>query len=280
MIVSSRLRKLPISNHVILTILALSIILPIAILFFNSIKPRAEIGLNPLGFPNEIRLENYYDAFVKANYADVFLNSFILVTGTLSVCIPLSGLAAFSLAVLKSGKKLTATVGLYLLVGLSIPAQLYILPLFILWKFLHLNNSYIGLIIIYSALNAPFAVFLIRSYMVQLPAELFEAARVEGANNIQLFLKIAVPLSWPVFLTSSLVVGLAVWNEFLFAVTFIYDDSIKPISTILFAFSDRYKNDYTLVSASAVMMALPMVILFILFQRNFIVGLTSGSMKS
>ena len=116
--------------------------------------------------------------------------------------------------------------------------------------------------------------------MVQLPAELFEAARVEGANNFQLFLKIAVPLSWPVFLTSSLVVGLAVWNEFLFAVTFIYDDSIKPISTILFSFSDRYKNDYTLVSASAVMMALPMVILFILFQRNFIVGLTSGSMKS
>ncbi len=276
----SRLKKFPIANHVILSILALIIILPVTILLFNSVKPKAEIGINPLGFPHEMRFQNYSDAFVKANYAKVFFNSFILVVGTLFLCIPLSGAAAFSLAVMKSGKRLTPLVGLYLLVGLSIPAQLYILPLFILWKFLHLNNSFLGLIIIYTALNAPFAVFLIRSYMLQLPQELFEAARIEGASNIQLFIKIAVPLSWPVFLTSGLIVALAVWNEFLFAVTFIYDDSIKPISTILFAFSDRFKNDYALISASAVMMALPMIILFVLFQRNFIVGLTSGSMKS
>ena len=148
-----------------------------------------------------------------------------------------------------------------------------------MWKFIHLNNTYLGLIIIYSALNSPFAVFLIRSYMLQLPKELFEAAKIEGANNLQLFTKIALPLSWPVFLTASLVVGLAVWNEFLFAITFIYDDSIKPMASILFSFSSRFNRDYSLISAAAVMMALPMAILFLLFQRHFIAGLTNGSSK-
>ncbi len=266
-------------NHMILILLSLSIILPIAVLFFNSIKPHVELGTNPLGFPSEIRLMNYYDAFVKGNYARVFLNSSILVLGTLFVCIPLSGLAAFSLAILSPKGSTTVVIGLYLLVGLSIPAQLYILPLFIMWKYLHLNNSYLGLIIIYSALNAPFAVFLMRSYMIQLPIELFDAAKIDGAGPLKLFTSIAVPLSWPVFLTSGLIVGLAVWNEFLFAITFIYDDSIKPMATILFSFSNRFRNDYTLISAAAIMMALPMAILFILFQKRFISGLTSGGLK-
>ena len=266
-------------NHVILILLSLSIILPLLVLFFNSIKPQAELGINPLGFPSEVRLMNYYDAFVKGNYARVFLNSLTLVVGTLLICLPLSGLAAFSLAILNPKGSATTVIGLYLLVGLSIPAQLFILPLFILWKFLYLNNTYVGLILIYSALNAPFAVFLIRSYMIQLPVELFEAARIDGAGPLKLFFSIAVPLSWPVFLTSGLIVALAVWNEFLFAVTFIYDDSIKPIATILYSFQSVYRNEYTLVSAAAVMMALPMAILFILFQRSFISGLTSGGLK-
>ena len=168
---------------------------------------------------------------------------------------------------------------IYLLVGISIPAQMFILPLFLLWKNLGLMNTHIGLIIIYSGLNAPFATFLIRSYMIQLPSELFDAAKIDGANTLQLFVKIALPLSWPVFLTTGLVVGLAVWNEFLFALTFMQDEASKPIATILFAFQSRFENDWGLVSASAFMMVAPVAILFMLFQRKFIAGLTSGASK-
>ena len=168
---------------------------------------------------------------------------------------------------------------IYLLVGISIPAQMFILPLFLMWKNLNLIDTHIGLIIIYSGLNAPFATFLIRSYMIQLPEELFDAARIDGANPFQLFAKIAVPLSWPVFLTAGLIVGLAVWNEFLFALTFMQDENSKPISTILFAFQTRFENNWGLVSASAVMMVAPVAILFMIFQRRFIAGLTSGGLK-
>ena len=266
-------------NHFVLMLLALSIILPILILFFNSLKPQSELLTNPLGAPMTLRFTNYYDAFVFGNYSRIMLNSLYFVVGTLVVCLPLSALASFSLAILSPRGKLTTSIAVYLLIGLSIPAQLYIIPLFILWKNLYLTNTYIGLIIIYSALNAPFAVFLMRSYMIQLPKELFEAAKVDGASTFELFYKIAIPLSWPVFLTSGLIVGLAVWNEFLFAVTFIQDENFKPISTILFSFSDKYAHDYSLISAASIMMAAPIGILFILFQRNFIAGLTSGGLK-
>jgi len=266
-------------NHLILMILAMTIILPLLVLLFNSVKPQSEFATNPLGFPNEIRLMNYYDAWVIGGYARIFLNSFILVAGTLIVNLTLSGMAAFSLAVLNPRGKMTIVLGIYLLVGISIPAQMFILPLFILWKNLYLTNTRIGLIIIYSALNAPFAVFLIRSYMIQLPSELFEAAKIDGANTLQLFYKIALPLSWPVFLTTGLVVGLAVWNEFLFALTFMQTEAYKPISTILFAFQSRFENDYSLVSAASIMVAAPIAILFMFFQRKFIAGLTGGGLK-
>ena len=268
-----------ISNHIILMVLALTIILPIMVLVFNSIKPDEEFGINPLGFPETVRVMNYYDAFVIGNYAQVMMNSLLLVTGTLIMCLTFSSMAAFSLAVLNPNGKATILIGIYLLVGLSIPAQLFILPLFIIWKNLHLNNTFIGLILIYSALNAPFAVFLIRSYMVQLPRELFEAAIVEGASTFQLFTRVALPLSWPVFLTTGLVVSLAVWNEFLFAVTFIHNEEFKPISTILYSFQNRREENYALISAASIMMAAPLAILFILFQRNFIAGVTSGGTK-
>ena len=101
----------------------------------------------------------------------------------------------------------------------------------------------------------------------------------DGANTLQLFLRVALPLSWPVILTAGLIISLAVWNEFLFALTFISEEGFKPMATILFAFQWRFENNYALQSASAIMMVAPVAVLFILFQRRFISGLTSGGLK-
>ena len=277
MIVAKYRKSELISNYTILTILALTCILPILLLFFNSIKPQEEFGINPLGFPNTVRFANFVDAWFIGEYAQIFLNSSKLVIGTLILNLTVSGLAGFSLAKLYPRGSNVFLV--YLLVGVSIPAQMFILPLFLMWKELNLMNTHLGLIIIYAGLNAPFATFLIRSYMIQLPDELFDAAKIDGANTLQLFYRIALPISWPVFLTTGLIVGLNVWNEFLFALTFVHDDAKKPIATILFAFQSRFENNWGLVNASAVMMMAPIVILFMFFQRRFIAGLTSGASK-
>lgn len=277
MIVSNFRKKEAIPNHIILLIFASIAIFPLLVLVFNSVKPFNEFGLNPLGPPSTLRFENFSDAWVAGEYARIFFNSFKLVIGSVFLCLAVSLLAGFSLA--KLNPKGSTIIAIYLLVGISIPAQLYILPLFLLWKELSLLNTHLGLIIIYSALNAPFATFLIRSYMIRLPDELFEASKLDGANTFQMFFRIAIPLSWPVILTAGLIIGLAVWNEFLFALTFITDQDFKPIATILFSFQSRFENNYALVSASAIMMVAPIAILFMIFQRRFISGLTSGGLK-
>ena len=277
MLVSNFRRKEAIPNHFILFLFALLAVLPILVLFFNSIKPFSEFGLNPLGPPSEIRLQNFPDAWIAGEYTKIFFNLEKLVFGSVILCLAVSLLAGFSLA--KLNPKGSTVIAIYLLVGISIPAQLYILPLFLLWKELSLLNTHVGLIIIYSALNAPFATFLIRSYMIRLPDELFDAAKLDGANTFQIFFRIALPLSWPVILTAGLIIGLAVWNEFLFALTFITDPNFKPMATILFSFQARFENNYALQSAAAIMMVAPIAVLFMLFQRRFISGLTSGGLK-
>jgi len=106
-----------------------------------------------------------------------------------------------------------------------------------------------------------------------------EAARIDGANDLQVFLRVILPLAWPGFLTVVLVVGLAVWNEFLFAVTFLQRPELKPISTSLLAFQTRFQRDWGLTSAASVIMIIPIIILFLSLQRQFIEGLTRGGLK-
>jgi len=264
-------------NYVLLTVFALISVLPITVLFMNSLKPSTEIGANPLGFPQQIRLENFREAWIQGNYSTTMINSVILTFGTIAGTLLISGLAAYSLARLKP--RGSGFIAFYVLIGASIPPQMFILPLFFMWRDAQLLNTHIGLIIIYCALNSPFATYLLRSYMVSLPEEFAEAARMDGATNVQIFYYVILPLTRFGFLTTGLVVGLAVWNEFLFAITFLPQPQMRPIATSLFAFQSQFSRDWALTSAASVLMLLPVMILFLLLQRSFIEGLSQGGLK-
>ena len=142
MIVSNFRKKEAIPNHIILLIFASIAIFPLLVLVFNSVKPFNEFGLNPLGPPSTLRFENFSDAWVAGEYARIFFNSFKLVIGSVFLCLAVSLLAGFSLA--KLNPKGSTIIAVYLLVGISIPAQLYILPLFLLWKELSLLNTHLA----------------------------------------------------------------------------------------------------------------------------------------
>ncbi len=205
-------------------------------------------------------------------------NSAFLTAMTIFFVLLLGGMAAFALARLKL--RGADYISFYLLVGTGVPAQLFIIPLFFMWRQLGLVNSHVGLIIIYVALFSPFATYLIRSYMISIPEEFVDAARIDGASNWQIFRNVIIPLTWPGFLTAGLVVGLGVWNEFLFAVTFLHRPELKPISTSLYAFQQRFGRDWGLTNAGAIIMLLPVLILFLFLQRRFIEGLTQGGLKA
>jgi len=142
-----------------------------------------------------------------------------------------------------------------------------------------LLNTRLGLILIYVALNAPFSIFLLRSYLLGLSVDFEDAARVDGANELQVLTRIVLPLTWPGFLTVGLIVGLGVWSEFQIALIFVQEPDMFPMTTSFFKFSDRFSRDWALTSAGAVMMIIPVLLLFLALQRRFIEGLAQGGVK-
>jgi raffinose/stachyose/melibiose transport system permease protein len=263
--------------YVILVLLALFALGPLVIMIFNSLKSSAEIGRNPLGLPLSPVFENFPAAWTQGDFATTMVNSIILTGGTVvGVCI-IAGTSAYAMARLDLPG--TDAVLLYLFVASAVPFQLFLVPLFFLWSTLQLTNTRFGLIVIYWAIFSPLGTLLLRSYLVGLPRDFEDAARIDGANELQVMLRVVLPLSWPGLLTVALVSGVAAWNEFFFAITFIQDKNLKPVTTSFLAFQSSFSQDWGLTSAAAIYIILPIVVLFLILQRRFISGLTAGGLK-
>jgi raffinose/stachyose/melibiose transport system permease protein len=266
-----------VSYYAVLVALAFFALTPLVVLGFNALKTSAELGRNPLGPPHSPDFSNFPKAWELGNFTVTMRNSAIIMVGTvIGVCI-IAGMAAYALSRLD----LPGSDGVlfYLFVGSAVPFQLFLVPLFFLWSRLQLTNTLIGIIIIYWAIYSPFATLLLRSYLVALPRDFEDAARIDGANELQVLTRVVLPLAWPGFLTIALVSGLAAWNEFFFAVTFIQDDNLKPIATSFLAFQNQFSRDWGLTSAAGLFMIFPVIVVFLMLQRRFIDGLASGGLK-
>lgn len=264
-------------NHIIVIVMLIFALGPVVILGFNSLKSTAELGLNPLGPPKTLVWENFPNAWVEGNFAVTMRNSAFLVVATVTSVLSLGGMAAYSLARLKPPGGNAFMV--FMLAGTTIPVWLYIVPLFILWRTLGLIDNLFGLILIYTAGSSPFAIFLLRSFMVGIHRDLEDAARVDGANEWQIFTRVVLPLAWPGFLTVGLVVALGTWGEYQLALIFVHKPELFPVTTSYSAFASRFSMDWGLTSAAAIMMVAPVLIIFLALQRQFIEGLTQGGVK-
>ncbi|MCL7380407.1 carbohydrate ABC transporter permease [Streptomyces sp. 35G-GA-8] len=264
------------ATYAVLLLLALFAIGPMLLFAFNALKTRSGIADNPLGLPTHPQWHNIVDAWQQANMGVGLRNSAIIVIATaLGVCV-IASCAAYALSRLRVPGSNAFIY--YLLVTTALPIQLFLVPLFYMWTNLGLYDSLLGLIIIYWALFSPFATLLIRSFMVGLPKEYEEAARLDGAGEWRVFARVVLPMAWPGILTAALVAGLQAYNEFLLAVTFIQSSDKMPVSTSFYNFKSGYTQDYTLVSAGGLIMVIPVLIAFLLLQRRFIDGYTSSGM--
>ncbi|MBG0851379.1 carbohydrate ABC transporter permease [Streptomyces spinoverrucosus] len=264
------------ATYAVLLLLVLFAIGPMLLFAFNAFKTRSGMADSPLGLPTDPQWHNLLDAWQQANMGVGLRNSAIIVTATaLGVCV-ISSCAAYALSRLNVPG--SSAFIYYLLVTTALPLQLFLVPLFYLWSNLRLYDSLFGLIVIYWAVFSPFATLLIRSFMVGLPKEYEEAARLDGAGEWRVFARVVLPMAWPGVLTAALVAGLQAYNEFLLAVTFIQSSDKMPVSTSFFSFKSGYTQDYTLVSAGGLIMVIPVLIAFLLLQRRFIEGYTSSGM--
>lgn len=263
--------------YAVLTLFAAFSFVPLLILGFNSVKSDADIGTNPIGPPLSFQWSNFTEAWSEGNIGRGLLNTTILTLGTVIGVWVASGLAAYALARLP----LRGTNGIlfYLFVMTALPVQMFLVPLFYTWSRVGLYDTLLGLIIIHVALSGPFCTLLMRSYLLTLPKEFEEAARLDGASEIVVLARIILPLAWPGFLTVGLVAGLFAYNDLFFATIFIQSEHLMPVSTTFFSFQQGFTRDWGLTSAGGIIVALPIMALFLAMQQRFIDGLTRGGLK-
>ena len=205
-------------TYVVLTLLAIFSLYPIVMLSFNSLKTNREIGANPLGPPvGEIQLQNFGKAWVNGRYAVTMRNSAVISIGTAAMVLVVAGLAGYSLARLRPRGGDVLLVVFLITSAMPLLLFLFLFPLFFMWKQLGLINNLLGVMIIHAARFATFSTFLLRSYMVTIPRDFEDAALIDGANRLQVFTRIIVPITKPGFLTVALIVmlwdGTSSWSR-------------------------------------------------------------------
>ncbi len=263
--------------YITLAVLLFITLFPIALMVLNSLKPSAEIVQNPLSIPSELRWDNFTRAWSDANFGRTLLNSATLTAMTIVLVCTTGSLTAYVLArrKIKTWKILT----FYLLASTTAPIQLFLFPLYFGFARLGLINNPIAVAFIYTAVYSPFAVMLLRTYFLAVPKELEEAALIDGATNWQVFHRVFLPIVSPGILTVALIIGLYSWNEFLIATTFLQGQDRLTAVVSFFLLSGQYSSDWGEIMAAALIIVLPIVILFVLLQRHFIEGMAGGSVK-
>lgn len=222
-----------------------------------------------------LQFENYLVAWRKLNQY-VFNSLYITVLGALST-VTLCSLSAFAFA---RGKFKHKELLFYLIFSIMmIPPILILVPLFMWIKNLSLLNTRTGLILSYIAMGQPFGVFLLRSFFQELPEDLFDSARIDGARFVQLYSKIGIPLAFPILGALTIVNVLYIWNDYLWPLVVISAKELKPIATGLMVYWGQYNVQYGFLMAGCVIASIPLIILFFFTMKYFIAGLMSGALK-
>jgi ABC-type glycerol-3-phosphate transport system permease component len=274
-----RIRNLlaSIPNQITLIFFSILSIYPVYYMAVTAFKTRPDWLQNQFGLPNPFTFLNITDALIKGEIPLWFGNSLIVTVASLVITTVASALAAYAIARFRfSGRAFYFNTMIALMV---IPPAVLILPLFVLMVNIHLINQLPSVIIIYSGLLIPFSVYLLVSFFRSLPPELFDAASIDGCNNLDMFWRISLPLSTPALVTLIVVNALFVWNELLIALVFLQDQSHKTLMPGLTLFKGHFTVNEPLIMAGTLIATIPMILLYLFGQRLFVEGLVAGAVK-
>lgn len=269
---------LKIVTIVFLSILALVIIVPLCWMVISGFKSNGDLFTNSFGLPKEWKAENYALAW-KVGVGKYFLNSLFVTAVSTVITLLISAMAAFALTNHRLAFKGRHGVFVFILAGLMLAPQVSVIPLFKILTKIGLYNTYWAMIVPYVAFRIPFAVFLMRAYFLGLPASLDDAAYIDGCNSFGVFWKIVLPLSKPIMASAALLTAMYDWNEFMMAMVFTSDDSIRTIPIGMMNLTGTLRTEWGTLIAGLAMSALPIILLFIIFQKQFVRGIAAGGVK-
>ncbi|GAB3810003.1 carbohydrate ABC transporter permease [Kribbella italica] len=262
----------------VLAVAAIFWISPLALLVITAVRPLADfVGNGPLSWPDEFTWSNFGDAWGIGNFATTYKNSALLALIKVPLGVLISAMLGFALAKLRM--KFRRTVMFTVFLGLTIPIYIAIVPVFIMLRSAGATDSLFGLIGPYLAFGIPFEVLVLQSFFRQIPDEIIEAAKVDGAGDWRVFFTMILPLSLPALVTVAILDAVATWNEFLFALILLNSDANKTIPVGLLNFQGQFANNNTGLAAGILIAVVPILIAYTLLQRWIVGGLTAGSLK-
>lgn len=267
-----------IAMTIVLAIISVIWVAPLALLVTTGLRPLSDfIARGPLSWPAQFTFSNFADAWRIGNFAATYRNSAILAVMKVPVGVLISAMLAFALWKLRIRFRRTIMFAVFL--GLTIPIYITIVPIFILLRSAGLTDSLTGLVGPYLAFGIPFEVLVLQSFFRQVPDEIVDAAKIDGANNWRIFFTIMLPLSTPALVTVGILDAVATWNELLFALILLNSDQHKTIPLGLLNFQGQFSSNNTGLAAGILIAVVPILIAYTLLQRYIVGGLTAGATK-
>jgi len=272
-------------SRLLIFITIIAVLFPILYIFSLSLRTKETIYQDILFLiPKAVTVQNYIDAFSYARdhldvtFIEMFRNSIIVTFVAVVVAIIVAALASFSFSNYKfTGKEIVFSI---IIASFVIPAQVLLIPLFFMLRNLGILNTYIAVILPYIGFLIPIATLILRSFFEQIPAEIKESAKIDGASDFRIFLQIVIPLSKSAIATCVILLFLETWNEFVFALVFLQNPKIQTIPVALAKIAgSKYMIPLGTYGAAIMITVIPVLIIFVIFQKWFVAGITMGSIK-
>ena len=266
-----------VSRHTLLVAVTLAALAPLTFMLITSIKTPEDYARHPLGLPTSPTLANYVTALVDVPTVRWALNSLAVTVVAVLVSSAIAALAAYALAFSRfRGRKiiLSGSIGF-----IMVPPVVLLLPMFVVMVNLHLINRLWSVMIFYSCLLVPFAIFFLVNFFQSVPRELVEASAMDGAGPLRTLWSVILPLSRPALATVAVVNAVWAWNELLVALVFLQSESQRTLMAGVTLLQGRYVTNQPLVLAVAVLSILPVAFFYLMTQRSFVRGLTAGMGK-
>ena len=261
----------------LLGLTTLVMLYPVVIMVLSAFKTTGEIYASPFALPDAWNLKNLETIWRETRFLTYLGNSLLVTGASIAAMLTAGTLAAYALA--RYAFRCNEAIYLFFLSGLMIPLKLAVIPLFIELRTLDLLDSRLGLILVYAAMGLPSTVFILTGFFRTVPADLEEAARIDGASEARILIRIMLPLSRPALVIAGIHNAVPIWNDFFFPLVFIQTDRAKTLPQGLTVFMGEFSTDWGVLFAGLTLSALPLTLIYVLLSRQFIAGLTSGAVK-
>ncbi|MCP4400959.1 MAG: carbohydrate ABC transporter permease [bacterium] len=264
-------------KNLLLVGIASLVMYPIWLVLLNSFKKDSEIYTNLFGRPNTFQFVNYIDAWVKGKFNIYYINSIIITFASVIAILVFSVLAAFTLSRRDLFGK--GFIRILFVVGITLPVQISLMPLFVEIKTFGLYNTHLGVILIFIAFRLAFSTFILNGFMEGIPYELEEAAMIDGASLFTLLTRIILPLSKAGLSAVAIFNIVFVWNNFWFPLIFLSSQRKKPLPVGLLAFMGEETMAFGKLFAAIMILTLPIIVIYLALQKQFVHGVTAGAVK-